>query len=160
MIWRGPNSPILELPPTRSVKHGLDCAETGRRTASRCGARVSSLVAAVLIWAALLVAPTAAAESTPDPGVDALADLEYKREVLMYCGISDPDAVRGFLDRQSALVERYSLNREMLLDAASTARQRAYAEWQNRGLGGFRGWCRNEGSEYAAILRGYVIDSD
>lgn len=77
----------------------------------------------------------------------------------MYCGISDTEAVRGFLDHQTRLIELHHLSREMTLEAASQARQTAYAEWQNRGLGGFRGWCREEGSEYAAILRGYVLDS-
>jgi len=142
------------------VEYGLVSAGTGRQSLSRRNARLPSRYAAALILTSLLIAPTATAESTPNNGVHALADLEYKREVLMYCGISDPNAVKGFLDRQSALVDRHSLSHEMLLDAASIARQRAYAEWQNRGLGGFRGWCRNEGSEYAAILRGYVIDSD
>ena len=92
-------------------------------------------------------------------GVSALADLEYKREVLMYCGISEPDAVRGYLDRQAQLVERYRLDRAAMLEAGSRARQLAHAEWQNRGLGGFRGWCRKEGSEYTEILKTYVLES-
>lgn len=100
-----------------------------------------------------------AADAELPEGVSALAELEYKREVLMYCGISEPDAVRGYLDRQSHLVERYSLDRDSMLEAGSHARQMAYAEWQNRGLGGFRGWCRKEGGDYTEILKSYVLES-
>ena len=100
-----------------------------------------------------------ASEVMLSEGVSALAELEYKREVLMYCGISEPDAVRGFLDRQAHLIEQYGLDDTSRLEAGSHARQLAYAEWQNRGLGGFRGWCRKEGSDYTEILKSYVLES-
>ncbi|MGI9318357.1 MAG: hypothetical protein ACR2QW_13595 [bacterium] len=100
-----------------------------------------------------------ATEADLSEGVSALAELEYKREVLMYCGISEPAAVRGYLDRQEHLVKHYQLDKTSMLEAGSQARQLAYAEWQNRGLGGFRGWCRKEGSEYTEILKSYVLES-
>jgi hypothetical protein len=32
----------------------------------------------------------------------------------------------------------------------------AHLEWQNRGLGGFRGWCRTEATEAAARFKAIV----
>jgi hypothetical protein len=114
----------------------------------------------IILLCLVMPATGLGAEQKPNNlAIDTLAKLEYKREVLVYCGISDGQAVQGFLDRQAQLVERYSMTESMQLQAASDARQAAYAEWQNRGLGGFRGWCRKEGSDYTAILKSYVIDS-
>jgi hypothetical protein len=39
-----------------------------------------------------------------------------------------------------AVIEQETLN-----ELRGKAWQAAHWEWQNRGLGGFRGWCRNEG---------------
>lgn len=113
----------------------------------------------ILLSLAMLTTGLRAEQNPDNVAIDTLAKLEYKREVLMYCGISDGQAVQGFLDRQMQLVERYAMTESMQLQAASDARQAAHAEWQNRGLGGFRGWCHKEGSDYTAILKSYVIDS-
>lgn len=118
--------------------------------------KVRCACAAIAMW---MFQIADASEAALSEGVNALAELEYKREVLMYCGISEPDAVRGYLDRQAHLVEQYSLDKNSMLEAGSHARQLAYAEWQNRGLGGFRGWCRKEGSDYTEILKSYVLES-
>ncbi len=88
-------------------------------------------------------------------GAKALTQLEYKREVLGYCGLSDPLSVKGFLVEKQRLIQQYDLNDQMQFDAISDARQAAYAEWQNRGLGGFRGWCREEGKDYTSALKNY-----
>lgn len=103
----------------------------------------------------LLFMPMMCAAGT-NPGLKTLVDLEYRREVLMYCGISDPDAVRGFLLRQEDLVRRFGLDAEDRQEAMSRARRMAHEEWQNRGLGGFRGWCRNEGVTYTETLKSYT----
>jgi len=98
------------------------------------------------------------AEKLTDPGVAQLANLEYMREVLMYCGISDPVAVKGFLDRKGSIIAKHAMNRDAELEAASVARQRSYAEWQNRGLGGFKGWCRKEGADYTETLKTFAVE--
>ena len=74
----------------------------------------------------------------------------------MYCGISDSEAVRGFLRHQDELVNRFGLDAEDRREAMSRARRMAHEEWQNRGLGGFRGWCRNEGVTYTEMLKSYT----
>jgi hypothetical protein len=91
-----------------------------------------------------------------DVGLDALVELEYQREVLMYCGIGDPEAVQGFLLRQDELLRQFELNEEDHREAMSRARRLAHEEWQNRGLGGFRGWCRSEGATYTDTLKSYT----
>lgn len=118
--------------------------------------KVRFVCAAIALW---MFQTADASEAELSEGVNALAELEYKREVLMYCGISEPEAVRGYLDRQAHLIAQYSLDKTSMLEAGSHARQLAYAEWQNRGLGGFRGWCRKEGSDYTEILKSYVLES-
>lgn len=101
---------------------------------------------------ALVIASQASQAST---GAELLTALEYKREVLGYCGLSDPLAVKGFLIEKQRLIQQYDLNDQIEFDAISDARQAAYAEWQNRGLGGFRGWCRKEGKDYTSVLKSY-----
>jgi len=88
-------------------------------------------------------------------GAEALTNLEYKREVLGYCGLSDPLAVKGFLKEKERLIQQHGLSDQEQFDAISNARQEAYSEWQNRGLGGFRGWCREEGKDYTSDLKNY-----
>ncbi len=102
-----------------------------------------------------MLAPGIPAMASPE-GVEALTGLEYQREVLMYCGISDPEAVRGFLSRRDELVAQYDLDEAVRQQAISLARRQAHEEWQNRGLGGFRGWCRGEAMAYTETLKSYA----
>ena len=85
---------------------------------------------------------------------DPLTRVFYDFEVAVYCGLVSPGVRAGF--------ER-ELARLRALEGADTgteqrARMRAWKEanleWQNRGLGGFRGWCRSEGREAAARFAG------
>ena len=112
--------------------------------------------AAVTAWG-LALSFVSFADDPPSTGVNTLADLEYMREVLMYCGISDPRAVEGFLDQKNLIINNHGMDRNAVLEAGSIARQRSYAEWQNRGLGGFKGWCRTEGADYTETLKTFVI---
>ncbi len=85
---------------------------------------------------------------------DALERAIYDYEVAGYCGLAGPAVEAGL----AAIVAR--LRREAGLDAAALDRARAQAwkaarwEWENRGLGGFRAWCRGEGRAAAARLAG------
>ena len=63
-------------------------------------------------------------------------------------------AARGFRAAAAPLVEASELDREGLDALRGRAWQAAHAEWQNRGLGGFRAWCRNEATEGARRLAG------
>ncbi len=83
---------------------------------------------------------------------DPLTRVFYDFEVAVYCGLVSPGVRSGF-ERELARVREGA-------DAATEQRARMQAwkeanlEWQNRGLGGFRGWCRSEGRDAAARFAG------
>ena len=69
-----------------------------------------------------------------------LEALHYDLEVAGYCGLVDGDVGAGFRAAAAPLVEASELDREGLDALRGRAWQAAHAEWQNRGLGGFRAW--------------------
>ncbi len=83
----------------------------------------------------LLVSP-ARAELDP-PTRDALRDS--------YCGLVSDAVAAGFHRQERRILADTAVEQETLNNIRGKAWQAAHREWQNRGLGGFRGWCRNEG---------------
>ncbi len=83
----------------------------------------------------------------------------YDFEVAGYCGLVTNAVGRGFRRQANRLIERDGLDREMVNQLRGDAWQAAHAEWQNRGLGGFRNWCRTEGSAAAAKFAGQNPES-
>ena len=71
--------------------------------------------------------------------------LIYDFEVASYCAAVSPGAARGFEAATSAELEYLALTTEQLNRLRGKAWQAAHAEWQNRGLRGFKAWCRTEG---------------
>ncbi|NKB77881.1 MAG: hypothetical protein GKR96_12825 [Gammaproteobacteria bacterium] len=95
--------------------------------------------------------------SAPVPGWNALVYLIYKVEVTNYCSLTEEKTILGFQQKYKRLIEQYHLDRVVrggnLIDfARSEAWNLAYKEWDNRGLGGFRGWCKKEASRYRLEL--------
>jgi len=74
-----------------------------------------------------------------------ISALFYDFEVAGYCGLVSDRVGRGFQHRAARLIERDALDRDTIDRLRGDAWQAAHAEWQNRGLGGFRNWCRTEG---------------
>lgn len=82
----------------------------------------------------------------------------YEFAVTGYCGIAGPAVEAGFRAEAAALTARGGF------DGESARRQRlrgwiaAEEEWRNRGLGGNRAWCADEGAaaarHFQAIARG------
>ena len=87
----------------------------------------------------------AAARGGPLKSYPDISALFYDFEVAGYCGLVTNRVGLGFQQRAAQLVARYSLDRETVDELRGDAWQAAHAEWQNRGLGGFRNWCRTEG---------------
>lgn len=83
-----------------------------------------------------------------------LSRVYYDFEVAGYCGLVTYSVGQGFRREENRLVERDSLDRETINRLRGDAWQAAHAEWQNRGLGGFRNWCRTEGSAAAERFSG------
>jgi hypothetical protein len=83
-----------------------------------------------------------------EPPSDPLTRVYYELEVASYCGLVSAAVHAGF--RREARPLEHHVTRERLERSRMDAWQAAHLEWQNRGLGGFKRWCRNEGRAAAA----------
>ncbi|HEX6010255.1 MAG TPA: hypothetical protein VFY87_00330 [Geminicoccaceae bacterium] len=98
------------------------------------------------------------AEPLRRAGLGVYARAHYDLLVVEHCGLLNPQLRRGF-----ELELRDRLDRERLGDeeaeAARTQASLAFErEWHNRGLGGSRPWCREEGKRAALAFYGRFID--
>jgi len=110
-----------------------------------------SRAAACCLAAACLAPPPVPADGGV-PGWNRLVYLMYRVEVTNYCGLTTERVLAGFHRRQKALSGDYNLEPHHLESARVEAWKLAYKEWDNRGLGGFRGWCRFDAARYARQL--------
>ncbi len=110
-----------------------------------------ALRAAAAALAAALALPSLAADDAADTR-RALFDLYYGFEVAAYCGLVTQPVGAGFRARSSVLESALGGDRAAIEALRGQAWQAAHAEWQNRGLGGFRGWCRDEGATAAGRI--------
>ena len=78
----------------------------------------------------------------------------YKMEVLSYCGLIDDKVSVGFAAERDRIIRRSSLTDEQIVEARTNGWKAGYSDWQNRGLGGFRNWCRTEGIEARDYFHG------
>jgi hypothetical protein len=102
-------------------------------------------------WCVLLgaiVAGTAAATERPRPHPQ-LLPLYYDFEVASYCGLTTDRVGDGFRRATVQVISQHEIDDAQLESTRMEAWKLAHLEWQNRGLGGFRGWCRNEGKQAA-----------
>ena len=88
---------------------------------------------------------------------DNLVQAVYDLEVTAYCGLTTDQVISGYQILHERLVQEGALDRDQVDSARSEGGKAAHAEWQNRGLGGFRGWCKNEGQAAAAALRNHAL---
>lgn len=98
-------------------------------TASRLGMMAGLLLAAV----------TAGAEPrTP-------RHVVYDYAVTSYCGLLTPEVEFGFQRELAAVTQSQGLSPTEARTLRVAGWVDADREWSNRGLGGFRAWCRDEG---------------
>lgn len=83
------------------------------------------------------------------PTREALQEAYYEVEVASYCGLVSEAVAAGFQRQVQRILGATVVPQETLDSIRGKAWQAAHWEWQNRGLGGFRGWCRNEGKAAA-----------
>ncbi len=102
----------------------------------------------------LLLLLSSAAAAEPAGNFPELSRVFYDFEVAGYCGLVTNAVGHGFRRQAEGLIQRDGLDRETLNRLRGDAWQAAHAEWQNRGLGGFRNWCRTEGSAAARRFSG------
>jgi hypothetical protein len=105
------------------------------------------------LFPALLIAAGLAAAAGADPEPPpALVRLYYEYEVTIYCSLSDRRVQAGFRHLEGIEMARSGPTAAEIDEARRRAWLAAYREWQNRGLGGFRNWCRTEAAEAAERL--------
>lgn len=104
------------------------------------------------LWAALLAASFATL-SVADTHLDELVRTMYLAEVTNYCSLVDEAVIDGFRRETGRIIASRDISEKDVEAARSEAWQMGHAEWQNRGLGGFRNWCRTEGMEAADYFR-------
>ena len=98
--------------------------------------------------------PCLGAETISLPPPDApLSLLVYKMEVLNYCGMIDDEVSEGFKQRRDHIITSKNLSPEAVQNARMEGWKSGLAEWQNRGLGGLRNWCKTDGKEIAGYFR-------
>jgi len=82
-------------------------------------------------------------------GWQILVDLYYKLEVTNYCSLTSEVVIAGFRKENNELLKKYAFSQEQLNAIRGEAWAAGYKEWDNRGLGGFKRWCKKEGESYA-----------
>jgi len=114
-------------------------------------ATVARITVTIITVAALSFTPVAIADGEV-PGWNKLVYLFYRVEVTNYCGLTSDAVIAGFHRRRDALLAAHTIAPKLIADARAEAWRLAHKEWDNRGLGGFRGWCQNDAARYAAEL--------
>ena len=83
------------------------------------------------------------------PGWNKLVYLAYRVEVTNYCGLTTERVIAGFRLQRKNLLNEYNLTPPQIQSARNEAWSLAHKEWDNRGLGGFKPWCRRDATRYA-----------
>ena len=81
-----------------------------------------------------------------------LTEAVYFFEVTLYCGLATDAVIRGYRYLEDDFRRTHHLTSEEMDKQRGKGWNLAHAEWQNRGLGGFRAWCATEGREAANAL--------
>ena len=86
----------------------------------------------------------------PKPQTE-LEHILYDMGVIGYCSLGSTAVQQGFNRQLNQVIVRDGIDQSELNDARNRAMTMVEWEWDNRGLGGFRGWCKTEGQ--AAVNR-------
>jgi len=94
------------------------------------------------------------------PPAEPLALLVYKMEVLNYCGMIDDEISHAFRQQRDQIITNQKMSPEKVQRARSVGWQAGLAEWQNRGLGGFKNWCKTDGQQAAEYFHNRKLPRD
>lgn len=123
---------------------GTDFAMAGRRAARAMGT-------AGALWLAAGM-PALAGDTAREALVARYPELHraiYDAAVCEYCGLITPEVASGFHLLAADLIERDGLLSQEVREIRISAWTKADLEWSNRGVGGFRNWCRTDGASAA-----------
>ncbi len=87
----------------------------------------------------------ALAPGLADEASRTLRRVVYDYAVTSYCGLLTPEVEFGFQRELNAVTEASGLNAEEAKALRIAGWVDADLEWSNRGLGGFRAWCEDDG---------------
>src|SRR5262249_14183474 len=109
-----------------------------------CGWRDPKTLLAVVVAGLLAGAPAAGADIQKHP-VGPLQEAIYGDAVAEYCGLLDRAGAAGFQLQQAWIMARDGVTPEH--EHADRHAAFKVADWQydDHGLGGYRGWCRSDG---------------
>ena len=85
-----------------------------------------------------------------------LVEAVYFFEVTIYCGLAPGAVIKGYPDLENDFRQTHNLTSEDVDKQRGKGWSLAHAEWQNRGLGGFRAWWAGEGREAAKALSSFA----
>lgn len=112
----------------------------------------------VFAGAAFLLAAVQPASPESGAAERDLTRVVYDYAVTSYCGTLTPEVEAGFRRELAILTRRHGLDEETARRQRIRGWIAADREWSNRGLGGHRAWCREEGvtaaRHFQAIARG------
>ncbi len=104
--------------------------------------RAAAALTAILGWQ-----PLAADDAAPRG--EALRVAYYLYGVTEYCGLNSFEVYDGFQRQMRDIIDREGLVETEARRLRLRGMTDADLEYGNRGLGGFRNWCRTEGKEAA-----------
>jgi len=108
--------------------------------------------------AAVVPALVAGSADAADRQSSAYAQALYAMSVAEQCGMVTPRAAAGFAAVERRLIAEEGLDQDGVTGARSAAGIAFASEYQNRGLGGARGWCRTEGAEAVRRFEAVPLD--
>ena len=99
-----------------------------------------------LVWAASsLTASSAIAADFQKHPIGPLQEAIYGFAVAEYCGMLDPVIAEGFQLEQAWIMARDGITPEREHADRRAALKAADWQYDDHGLGGYRGWCRSDG---------------
>ena len=129
----------------------------GRPAAARGTARGAILALAGALAALAPVGPAAAwdANAPVTREYPELHSAYYDISVCEYCGLVTSEVADGFRREVADLIARDRMSQDQNREVRIHAWTAADLEYGNRGLGGFRNWCKTEGLAAVQRFTGY-----
>lgn len=82
----------------------------------------------------------------------------YDYGVVEYCGLADQSVWDGYRREALAIIASERMGQEQVKRSSFNAALAVDLEAGDRGLGGYRIWCRNEGVTAATRFRARVVE--
>lgn len=108
---------------------------------------------ATILFFLVSILPAHGAEPASAEPADPIEAVYYRYAVVEYCSLLSPMVIHGFEAERDRLVAEAGVDEEQHRQHRLAGWTAADREWSNRGLGGYRNWCRTEG---VAAAEGFI----